>query len=169
MAAKPLNSSLSTPSMVTSTPVINSALIHTYRQQPLSAKAPANRNRHSIIRALSPIISTAFDVRVTRKRVLNGNDQLRWRMHQPLKVEHGAMTLHYATWRNATQLLYGTQTLDLTPSSRALHFSVDYETPFLAHTPRSALTLSASYVKDPNHSHYNKNTWLAALRLHVPF
>ena len=124
---------------------------------------------HSIIRALSPIISTAFDIRVTRKRVLNTHDQLRWRMHQPLKVEHGAMTLHYATWRNATQLLYGTQTLDLTPSSRALHFSVDYETPFIAHMPHSALTLSASYVKDPNHSHYNKNTWLAALRLHVPF
>ena len=124
---------------------------------------------HSIIRALSPIISTAFDVRLTQKRVLNNNDQLRWRIHQPLKVEHGAMTLHYATWRNATQLLYGTQTLDLTPSSRALHFSVDYETPFVAHMPHSALTLSASYVKDPNHSHYNKNTWLAALRLHVPF
>ena len=124
---------------------------------------------HSIIRALSPIISTAFDVRLTQKRVLVANDQLRWRMHQPLKVEHGAMTLHYATWRNATQLLYGTQTLDLTPSSRALHFSVDYETPLIARIPRSALTLSASYVKDPNHSHYNKNTWLAALRLQVPF
>ena len=124
---------------------------------------------HSIIRALSPIISTAFDVRLTQKRVLNTHDQLRWRMHQPLKVEHGAMTLHYATWRNATQLLYGTQTLDLTPSSRALHFAVDYETPFIAHIPRSTLTLSAAYVKDPNHSRYNKNTWLAALRLHVPF
>ena len=124
---------------------------------------------HSIIRALSPIISTAFDVRLTRKRVLNNNDQLRWRVHQPLKVEHGAMTLHYATWRNATQLLYGTQTLDLTPSSRALHFGVDYETPFIAHIPRSTLTLSAAYVKDPNHSHYDKNTWLAALRLHMPF
>ena len=124
---------------------------------------------HSIIRALSPIISTAFDVRLTHRNALNQNDQLRWRVHQPLKVEHGAMTLHYATWRNATQLLYGTQTLDLTPSSRALHFAVDYETPFVAHIPRSTLTLSAAYVKDPNHSRYNKNTWLAAVRLHVPF
>ena len=125
---------------------------------------------HSIIRALSPIISTAFDVRVTHRNALNNNDQLRWRVHQPLKVEHGAMTLHYATWRNATQLLYGTQTLDLTPSSRALHFGVDYETPLpMTRMPHSALTLSASYVKDPNHSRYNKNTWLAALRLHVPF
>jgi len=122
---------------------------------------------HSLIRGLTPILSTAFDVRLTHHKVLTDNDKISLHVKQPLKVEDGAMTLHYATWRDASQLLYGRQTLSLTPTSRALHFGVNYATPLPM--TRSHLTLTSAYIVSPNHSQRSQNEWLGALQLYVPF
>ncbi|MBC6444135.1 MAG: S8 family serine peptidase [Alphaproteobacteria bacterium GM202ARS2] len=121
---------------------------------------------NSLIRQLTPILSTAFDIRLTHRDTFTPQDRLSLQLKQPLKVEDGKMVLHYARWRNATRMLYQSQTLSLTPSSRSLHVTMHYETPIPMTT--GTLSLSAAYLSNPNHSRYEANAWLGLLRFHVP-
>ena len=109
----------------------------------------------TIIETVTPLITTSFSLSLYRRALFNQKDHLRLSLRQPLRIEQGALNLHYGTWRNRESITYSRQTLSLTPSAREQRASIAYTTPMSL--KNSALTLAIDYIKSPHHSRYTKN------------
>ena len=109
----------------------------------------------TIIETVTPLITTSFSLSLYRRALFNQKDHLRLSLRQPLRIEQGALNLHYGTWRNRESITYSRQTLSLTPSAREQRASIIYTTPMSL--KNSALTLAIDYIKNPHHSRYTKS------------
>ncbi|MBC6497988.1 MAG: S8 family serine peptidase [Alphaproteobacteria bacterium GM7ARS4] len=109
-------------------------------------KSDAHATGHHLIRAIEPLISSSFDVAI-QKRGFFGNDQLMVHVHQPLRIERGAATLRYATWRHGEERLYDNVSLPLAPQGREIRMGVAYQRQF-AH---GTLQLRSAYIRQPHH------------------
>ena len=108
-------------------------------------RSDARAARHSLIAEVRPLISSSFDVAATKR--LANNDQIMLHVHQPLRIERGAATLRYATWRNAQGLVYDDVSLPLVPRGRELRFGVAYQ----RYLKQGTLQLRGAYVRQPHH------------------
>ena len=108
-------------------------------------RSDARAARHSLIADVRPLISSSFDVAATKR--LANNDQIMLHVHQPLRIERGAATLRYATWRNAQGLIYDDVSLPLVPRGRELRFGVAYQRDL----KQGTLQLRGAYVRQPHH------------------
>ena len=102
----------------------------------------------TIIETVTPLITTSFSLSVYRRALFNQKDHLRLSLRQPLRIEQGALNLHYGTWRNRESITYSRQTLSLAPSAREQRASITYTTP---HAPKKQCI-------DPRHRLYKKPT-----------
>ena len=112
---------------------------------------------------IDPLISTSFDLAIKKEHLFADNDQALLHIHQPLRIEKGAMTLNYATWRSSDRIIYGQQTIPLVPSGRSIELAVGYQIPVPI-----PITFRSAYIH--NHEHTKgKKAWQLLLDTHLIF
>ena len=110
-------------------------------------RSTASKTSDSIMNHIDPLISTSFDLAIKKENLFADNDQALLHIHQPLRIEKGAMTLNYATWRSSDRIIYGQQTIPLVPSGRSIELALGYQLPVPI-----PITFRSAYIHNPEHT-----------------
>ena len=104
--------------------------------------------RESIIRRVTPLLSSAYKLRGTRQ--FEDGSSFSISLSQPLRVEKGKTSLSIPVGRTkAGEILFSQATADMTPSGRQSNLALEWYQPMARN---SEILLNTTWIHEPGHS-----------------